>query len=47
MAAMPNETYAGNGSYGICRVINACRSPSPDPKRSLINHYSCRGHGTL
>ncbi len=24
---------AGNGSYGICRVIGAARSPSPDPKR--------------
>jgi hypothetical protein len=30
----PNKTDAGNGSYGICRVINASRSPSPDPKRS-------------
>jgi hypothetical protein len=29
-----NKTDAGNGSYGICRVINASRSPSPDPKRS-------------
>jgi hypothetical protein len=30
----PNKTDAGNGSYGICRVIDASRSPSPDPKRS-------------
>jgi hypothetical protein len=30
---MPNKTDAGNGSYGICRVIDASRSPSPDPKR--------------
>jgi hypothetical protein len=30
----PNKTDAGNGSYGICRVIEASRSPSPDPKRS-------------
>jgi hypothetical protein len=29
-----NKTDAGNGSYGICRVIDASRSPSPDPKRS-------------
>jgi len=29
-----NKTDAGNGSYGICRVINASRSPSPDPTRS-------------
>jgi len=29
-----NKTDAGNGSYGICRVINASRSPSPDPRRS-------------
>ena len=26
-----NKTDAGNGSYGICRVIDASRSPSPDP----------------
>jgi hypothetical protein len=25
------KTDAGNGSYGICRVIDASRSPSPDP----------------
>jgi hypothetical protein len=31
---MPNKTDAGNGSYGICRVIDASRSPSPDPGRS-------------
>ena len=30
----PNKTDAGNGSYGICRVIDASRSPSPDPSRS-------------
>ncbi len=29
-----NKTDAGNGSYGICRVIDASRSPSPDPNRS-------------
>jgi len=29
-----NKTDAGNGSYGICRVIDASCSPSPDPKRS-------------
>jgi len=29
-----NKTDAGNGSYGICRVIDASRSPSPDPSRS-------------
>ena len=28
-----NKTDAGHGSYGICRVIDAFRSPSPDPKR--------------
>jgi hypothetical protein len=31
------ETDAGNGSYGICRVFDASRSPSPDPKRSPEN----------
>ena len=31
---MPNKTDAGNGSNGICRVIDASRSPSPDPGRS-------------
>jgi hypothetical protein len=31
-----NKTDAGNGSYGICRVIDASRSPSPDPRRQ--NH---------
>ncbi len=29
----PDKTDAGNGSYGICRVIGASRSPSPDPGR--------------
>ena len=29
-----NKTDAGNGSYGICRVSNVLRSPSPDPGRS-------------
>ena len=29
----PNKTDAGNGSNGICRVIDASSSPSPDPKR--------------
>ena len=33
--AGPNpKTDAANGSYGICRVIDASRSPSPDPGRS-------------
>lgn len=27
---------AGSGPYGICRVIDASRSPSPDPNRSAI-----------
>jgi len=30
----PNKTDAGNGSNGISRVIDASRSPSPDPGRS-------------
>jgi hypothetical protein len=30
-----NKTDAGNGSYGIGRVINASRSASPDPSRSV------------
>jgi len=30
----PNKTDAGNGSYGISPVIDASRSPWPDPKRS-------------
>jgi hypothetical protein len=34
----PNKTDAGNGSYGICRVSNVLRSPSPDPKRSATEH---------
>jgi hypothetical protein len=35
-----NKTDAGNGSDGICRVIDASRSPSPDPKRSatIMSH---------
>ena len=35
MAEPPNngEKQAGNCSNGICRVIDASRSPSPDPKR--------------
>jgi hypothetical protein len=28
-----NKTDAGNGSNGICRVIDVSRSPSPDPGR--------------
>jgi hypothetical protein len=32
-----NKTDAGNGSNGICRVIGASRSPSPDPGR-LAHH---------
>jgi hypothetical protein len=35
----PNKTDAGNGSYGTCRVIDASRSPSPDPKR-YRKHYT-------
>jgi len=31
---LPNTTDAGNGSYGIRLVIDASRSPSPDPGRS-------------
>ena len=27
-----NKTDAGNDSYGICRVIDASCSPSPDPR---------------
>jgi hypothetical protein len=33
-AETPSKTDADNGSNGICRVIAASRSPSPDPKRS-------------
>ena len=36
VAASFNKTDAGNGSYGICRVIDAYRSPSPDPRRSAM-----------
>jgi len=32
VAALFNKTDAGNGSNGICGVIDASRSPSPDPK---------------
>ena len=28
-----NKTDLGNGSYGICRIIDTSRTPSPDPKR--------------
>jgi hypothetical protein len=35
----PNKTDAGNGSYGICRVIDASRSPSPDPSRSVRSEH--------
>lgn len=28
---IPNKMDAGNGSYGICRVIDDFRSPVPDP----------------
>jgi hypothetical protein len=38
----PNKTDAGNGSYGICRVIDASRSPSPDPKRSAKKQIASR-----
>ena len=40
----PNKTDAGNGSYGICRVIDASRSPSPDPKRSANPHRYAANH---
>jgi sugar-phosphatase len=33
---MPNKTDAGNGSYAICRVIDASGSPSPDPGGSAL-----------
>ena len=38
-----NKMDAGNGSYGICRVIAAARSPSPDPRliRSSILLITC------
>jgi hypothetical protein len=32
----PNKTDAGNGSKAICRVSNVLRSPSPDPRRSVM-----------
>jgi len=35
-----NKTDAGNGSYGICRVIDASRSLAPNPKRSATSHIS-------
>ena len=42
----PNKTDAGNGSNGICRVIDASRSPSPDPRRSsseqAATEFDCR-----
>jgi len=31
-----NKTDVGNGSYGICRVIDTSRSPSPYPKRWVL-----------
>ena len=31
-----NKTDAGNGSYGISRIIDASRSPSPDPGRAAL-----------
>ena len=31
------KTDAGNDPKGICRVIDAFRSPSPDPRRSAEN----------
>lgn len=30
----PNKTDASNDSDGICHVIDASRSPSPDPRYS-------------
>jgi len=38
-----NKTDAGNGSNGICRVIDASRSPSPDPKRLGLARISPKG----
>gem|GEM_PF-1422395 len=37
-----NKTDAGNGSYGICRVFHASRSPSPDPSRSAKKQIASR-----
>jgi hypothetical protein len=31
-----NKTNADNGSYGICRVIDASRLPSPDPGHAFV-----------
>ena len=38
------KTDAGNGSYGICRVIDASRSPAPDPRRWPIDTMSQFSH---
>jgi len=35
-----NKTDAGNDSKAICRVSNVLRSPSPDPKRSIMKYFS-------
>lgn len=41
-ANRPNQLDAGNGSEGICRVINVMSSPPPDLSRRIlaINHGS-------
>ena len=36
-----NKTDAGNGSKAICRVIDASRLPSPDPRRSAGKNEDC------
>ncbi len=37
-----NKTHAGNGSYGICRVIDPFPSPSPDPQRLPSSNHTRR-----
>jgi hypothetical protein len=36
----PNKTDAGSGSNGICHLIGASRSPSPDARRSAFPYLS-------
>jgi hypothetical protein len=33
----PNKLEAVDCSYEICRIIDAFRSPAPDPRRSELN----------
>jgi hypothetical protein len=40
----PNKTDAGNGSYGICWVIDASLSPLPDPRRLGVVPSVPRSH---